>query len=239
MLLDVQNMVPQLVEIQGYKARAVTIFWDLIKGFNELLTTCQDYTILSDMLLFADFYDIHRLNNVIFQQIDKVKVGKENLIPGMAAVEKLEKLDIYKNNASTLEKRCIEFTESTYRSAKTLGLLVTKNSDNIDLTIRLLDSCSKMNAYESKCEELIEYKHCFNCKYIITVKCHPLPQGSNLLCSSCSQFEYKQFCKCNKSIKCQYVTGYCYSESVKSRCCNLSICSDCFGFKGTRYCKFH
>ena len=237
MLLDVQNMVPQLVEIQGYKARAVTIFWDLIKGFNELLTTCQDYTILSDMLLFADFYDIHRHNNAIFQQIDTVKVGKENLIPGMAAVEKLEKLDIYKNNASTLEKRCIEFTESTYRSAKTLGLLVTKNSDNIDLTIRLLDSCSKMNAYESKCEELIEVKHCFNCNNIINVKCHPLPQGANLLCHSCSQFEYKQFCKCNKSRTCQQ--NYCYSEIVKSRCCNSSVCNDCLGFKCTSYCKFH
>ncbi len=174
-------MVPQMVEIEGYKARAVTIFWDLIKGFNELLTTCQDYTILADMLIFADFYDISRLNDAIIHQIDKVKVGKKNLIQAMAAVENLEKLDRYENIASTLEKRCINFTESTFKSANDVGLLVTKNSDNIDLVVRLLDMCLLM-----KTEEIKVNKECFDCKKNIQVTCNALPLGTNVLCNTCS-----------------------------------------------------
>ena len=138
-------MVPQMVEIQGYKARTVNLFWDLIKGFDELLTACQDFTILADMLIFADFYDIQGPISAIDDQIDKVKVKKENLIQGIAAVEKLEKFENFSNIASTLEKRCRDFTESTYRSAKSVGSLVTENSDNIDLVIRLLDKCLELN----------------------------------------------------------------------------------------------
>ena len=138
-------MVPQMVDIQGYKARAVTIIWDLIKGFDELLTACQDFTILADMLIFADFYDIQGPIGAIAHQINEVKVKKENLIQGMAAVEKLEKFENFSNIASTLEKRCRDFTESTYRSAKSVGSLVTENSDNIDLVIRLLDKCLQLN----------------------------------------------------------------------------------------------
>ena len=141
-------MVPQMVEIQGFKARAVTIFWDLIKGFDELLTACQDFTILADMLIFADFYDIQGPISAIDDQIDKVKVKKENLIQGIAAVEKLEKFENFSNIASTLEKRCKDHIESTYRSAKSVGSLVTENSDNIDLVIRLLDKCLKLNTAE-------------------------------------------------------------------------------------------
>ena len=178
-------MVPQIVEIQGYKARAVTIFWDLIKGFDELLTTCQDYTILADMLIFADFYDIQGTNDAIAHQISEVKVRKENLIQGMAAVEKLEKIENFENIASSLEKRCIDYTESTYRSAKAVGFLVTENSDNIDLVIRLLDMCFKLSKYE----EIEEEKDCFQCKEKVTVMCHALPPGSNVICNACSKFE--------------------------------------------------
>ena len=222
-----------MVEIKGYKARAVTIFWDLIKGFNELLTACQDYTILADMLIFADFYDINRLNDAINHQIDNVKVGKENLIQGMAAVENLEKLDRYENIASNLEKRCIAFTESTFRSAKDVGLLVSKNSNNIDLVIRLLDKCLEM-----KTEEIKVNKECFHCKKNLQVKCNALPLGTNLLCNICSGYEYKKYCKCNINRKCE--ASYCYtSTSVKSRCCNTSTCHTCQGHEARRYCQPH
>jgi hypothetical protein len=54
------NIQPVVIQIIGYKAEAVKILMDWIKGYELLMSACEDIQILTDMLKFCDYYDIPR-----------------------------------------------------------------------------------------------------------------------------------------------------------------------------------
>ena len=54
------NIQPVVIQIIGYKAEAVKILMDWIKGYELLMSACKDIQILTDMLKFCDYYDIPR-----------------------------------------------------------------------------------------------------------------------------------------------------------------------------------
>ena len=51
---------PIVMQIKGYNGEAVKILMDWIKGYQVLLSSSKDFTILGEMLLLTDFYDIPR-----------------------------------------------------------------------------------------------------------------------------------------------------------------------------------
>jgi len=100
---------PKVIKIKEYKGEAVKLVIEWIKGYEILLSTCKDFTVLSEMLILVDFYDIPRPVSAIQNRIFALEVDKDNLIQAMAAVGSLEKLKLGQDIATTLETRCIKF----------------------------------------------------------------------------------------------------------------------------------
>ena len=142
LILDKSSpIVPQVVQIQGFKSKGVQLTWFWIQGYEILLSKCEDFDTLSDMLAFADFYDIQRPVEAIAKQIEAVEINDANLIAALAAVEKLEKIEVCKEIAIKLETRSKDFAESFFNTPKKVSVFVTTNADNIHLVLRLLLKC--------------------------------------------------------------------------------------------------
>ncbi len=162
-LLESQSTLPQVVQIEGFKYKAVKNLLEWICGYHTLLDNCYTIEVLSDMLLFADFYDIQRPVDSVTQQIEAVPIEESNLITAMECVTKLERVESGKDLANKLEKNCAKFFEEHYRSAKAVGLFVNINIYNINLVNRLLIKSANLNTAVSKCSLYFSRLPCSKC----------------------------------------------------------------------------
>ena len=143
--------MPQVAQIQGFKSKGVQLTWFWIQGYEILLSKCEDFDTLSDMLAFADFYDIQRPVEAIAKQIEAVEINDANLIAALASVEKLEKIEVCKEIAIKLETRSKDFAESFFNTPKKVSVFVTTNADNIHLVLRLLLKCDNFTKNCRRC----------------------------------------------------------------------------------------
>ncbi len=136
---------------------------DWICGYDTLLSNCYQIEILTDMLLFADYYDIQRPVVSVTNQIEAVSIDLDNLISAMECVTKIEKVESCKDVASNLENDCVYYFEETLRSAKAVGLFVKNNIANINLVNRLLIKSTDLNTGESTCKGVDTQTSCSKC----------------------------------------------------------------------------
>ncbi len=151
--------VAQVIQLQGFKSKAVQLTWFWIQGYEIVLSSCKDFDILSDMLAFSDFYDIQRPVDAIAKQIEAVEIKEGNLISAMALIDKLENIEACKGIATDLEARSKDFAVRFFNTPQKLALFVTSNCDNIDLVLRLLLKCDNFDTHDTNIPPYISSIH--------------------------------------------------------------------------------
>ena len=191
--LETSHIISEVIQIKGYKHDTVKIIFDWFQGYDVILNNCHNMPILTEMLLFCDYYDIPRPVSPIIEQMVNVSIRDDTLITTMQCVFQIEEVETYKYIAKNLERKCVQFVENRYRSAKALGMAVVNNFANIDIIYRLLAKCSNLNTGDSSCSFRNSAKMCPKCNSVIGIDhCSKFPiaisdamKNGKLHCGNC------------------------------------------------------
>ena len=137
----------EVIKISGYDSLAVRALFDFLQGYKNLLETCEQFSVLVDMLKLCDFYGIQRPIRDIIDRMNMLPIDLSNLLDALEFSKKLEIFEHFNEVPPMIVKRCITYARGNLFKWRLLLKFVIDNSHRNDLVVGLLEEiCEKKEA---------------------------------------------------------------------------------------------